>query len=167
MTAPALSEFERLVLATMVAASCSRDKAVEAVRLSRPDLSAPPRLSIAEDHRANILEKDEQAFIAKLFRGFGCKVYNLSQARASKQTPGLPDLWVVHLEAKLAFWFECKRTLGGRISNAQVEFKAECAAAGVQAYIGDRNVAAQVLVKLGLARVGDGPCGIVPFHEGR
>lgn len=164
MTAPALSEFEQLVSATMNAASCSREKAEAAVLANRPDLVRKATLNLEID---NVREKEEQAYIAKLFRGFGCKVYNLSQARASKQTPGLPDLWVVHLEAKLGFWFECKRPLGGRIRPEQIDFKAECAAAGVNAFIGDRNVAAMVLVKLGLARVGDGPCGIVPFHDGR
>jgi hypothetical protein len=176
VTAPALSEFEALVQRTMVAASCSREKAELAVRRQFPYLAPKPELV---DRAENVREKEEQAFIAKLFRGFGCKVYNLSQARASKQTPGLPDLWVISSwrdrrdprpEATVAcigFWFEVKRASGGVLSEPQRAFRLECEQAGIRHYVGDRRAAAKLLVDIGLARVGDGPCGIVPFHEGR
>jgi hypothetical protein len=121
----------------------------------------------------NVLEKDEQAYIAKLFRGFGCKVYNLSQARASKQTPGLPDLWVVNgaiveirarSDHSIAFWFEVKRAHRRPNLNAQRGLRSRVRAASVRHYVGDRRIAAKLLVDIGLARVGEGPCGIVPFH---
>lgn len=165
MTAPALSQFEQLVQQIMLATSCSREKAEQAARLNRPDLDRPAKLQL--ERADNVREKEEQAYIAKLFRGFGCKVYNLSQARATKQTPGLPDLWVVHRELGLAWWFETKRAAGGRISPAQHDFAEECHLADVRHYVGDRRTAAKLLVDLNIARVGDGPCGIIPFHQPR
>jgi hypothetical protein len=148
----------------MVAASCSREKAERPCGgSSRTSRRSPSCVDRAE----NVREKEEQAFIAKLFRGFGCKVYNLSQARASKQTPGLPDLWVVHLEAKLAFWFESSARVGGKLSAAAARVPPRVRAAPACALLGDRRAAAKILARQGLARVGDGPCGIVPFHEGR
>lgn len=167
MTAPALSGFELMVNA-LVAKGFKREVAISEVAAQYPHLAPTidePRS--AELRRVNVLEKEEQAFIAKLFRGFGCKVYNLSQARATKQTPGLPDLWVIHRAAKLAWWFECKRAWGGKLSDAQADFLGECHDAGVRIVVGDRRAAAKLLVDVGLARPGDGPCGIVPFHEGR
>lgn len=165
MTAPALSDFESLVQRTMAAAQCSREKAEAAVRRNFPALA----IAIDREERVavDVREKEEQAYIAKLFRGFGCKVYNLSQARATKQTPGLADLWVVHRAAKLAFWFEVKRADGGRLSDEQREFMHECDLAGVRHAFGDRRVAAKLLLAFNLARAGDGPCGIVPFHDAR
>lgn len=164
MTAPALSEFELLVQQIIIATSCSREKAEAAARMNRPDLATPHQVLQSVD---NVREKEEQAYIAKLFRGFGCKVYWLSQARSTKQTEGLPDLWVVHVDAKLAFWFETKRSSGGRVRPEQKLFADECEATGVKHHMGDRRVAARILLDAGLARVGEGPCGIVPFHEGR
>jgi hypothetical protein len=141
MTAPALSEFD-VIVSALVAKGFSRELAEAEVRRQHPNIRRVEREQI-EARRENVLEKEEQAFIAKLFRGFGCKVYNLSQARAAKQTPGLPDLWVVHLEAKLAFWFETKRQVGGKLSAAQLQFRDECAIAGVKHYWGDRYAAAR------------------------
>jgi hypothetical protein len=167
MTAPSLySEFERTVTQLMVQ-GFDRATAEREVRRQFPLISPPPPDLMRTIRAENVREKEEQAYISKLFRGFGCRVYNLSQARATKQTPGLPDLWVTHRERGLAFWFEVKRQQGGRLSEAQREFRHECTAAHVSHYVGDRRDAAHALVQLDLARVGDGPCGIVPFHEGR
>jgi hypothetical protein len=173
MTAPALSEFERLVGSIMVAGRCSRERAIAAVRLNRPEL-VPAHLVAAadadlEERRGDpsILEKREQTEIYKLFRAYGFHVRNLSQARASKQAPGLGDAWVVHRERPIAFWWESKRQVGGKLSPAQVEMRDDCARCRVAYHHGDRHDAARLLVQLGLARPGDGPCGIVPFHEAR
>lgn len=163
MTAPALSKFEELVQ-SLTSVGFRRELAEKRIREEFPHLAPAPK---AELHLENVLERDEQQYVAKLFRGFGCKVYWLSQARSTKQTEGLPDLWVVHVDAKLAFWFETKRSSGGRVRPEQKLFADECAATGIKHHMGDRRVAARILLDTGLARVGDGPCGIVPFHEGR
>jgi hypothetical protein len=60
------------------------------------------------------LEKAEQLACVRIVRALGGKAYNLSQARRSKQTPGLPDLWCVFFAHALAFWWETKRPGGGR-----------------------------------------------------
>lgn len=159
-------EFETRV-AQLVGMGFARETAEREVRRQFPLIAPPPPSHARSVQAENVREKEEQTYIAKLFRGFGCKVYNLSQPRASKQTPGLPDLWVVHRTHRVAFWFEVKRSSGGRISDAQREFGEECERARVLHYVGDRRTAAKLLVDVGLAKVGDGPCGIVPFHEGR
>lgn len=104
-----------------------------------------------EEQRTAALEKEEQAAIRKLFIAFGFRVYNLSQARASKQTPGLGDMWIVHRTLPLAFWWETKRQTGGRHSAPQVEFQAECQRCGVGYGTGDRFAAQDHLVALGVA----------------
>lgn len=164
MTAPAaVPTFESMVN-LLLASGFDRATAEREVRKQHPQLVA----RVAEDERKlNVLEKDEQAFIFKLFRGFGVIVYNLSQPRATKQTPGLPDMYCMHPGIRRAWWFETKRAEGGRLSEVQKVFIGHADSCNVDIWVGDRRAAARVLMDLGLARVGDGPCGIVPFHEPR
>jgi hypothetical protein len=126
------------------------------------DRARAERIAIANGHRrdvvdpeqaerdGNVLEKTEQSEVMKLFRAHGFMVYSLSQSRASKQTPGLPDLWVVHRELPLAFWFETKRQVGGTRSSAQLDFAAECERAHVGYAFGDRHAAIEQLLTLGI-----------------
>jgi hypothetical protein len=100
-----------------------------------------------------ILEKEEQQEVIKRLRVCKFKVYSLSQARASKQTPGLSDLWCVHLVDPIAFWWETKRQVGGRHSDAQSDFALECRRTGVGYYTGDRYEAERVLVRLELGQM--------------
>lgn len=101
-----------------------------------------PELAAAMDRnasrRADVSEKVEQAIIMKMARAIGMHVYNLSQARASKQTPGLPDLWITHESRRFAGWWETKRQVGGERSGPQIEFASECFAATVPYGFGDR-----------------------------
>jgi hypothetical protein len=138
-----LSEFDDLV-AQLVGFGYSRPEAEKAVREQHPHLA--PKIDVDRD---NVLEKQEQHEIVKLLRGFNFHVYTLSQARASKQTPGLPDIWFAR--ESVAGWFEVKRSEGGRLSSAQEEFRDECQRAGVLHVVGDRSHAQQLLVDLGLA----------------
>lgn len=80
-------------------------------------------------------EKQVQAAVMRLYTLAGCAVYNLSQARATNQTPGLPDLYVFHPATGAAWWHEVKKP-GGRPSPAQREFQARCAACGVAYLLG-------------------------------
>lgn len=98
-----------------------------------------------------VLEKKEQHEIIKRLRVCRFKVYSLSQARASKQTPGLPDLWCAHETLPIAFWWESKRQVGGELSTAQVEFRAECERAGIPYGTGDRYAVEERLIGLGVA----------------
>jgi hypothetical protein len=98
------------------------------------------------------LEKAEQLEVQKVFRAFGGRVYSLSQARASKQTPGLGDLFVVFPEL-VSFWFETKRQKGGRVSEAQQEFHDLCnrTITGSRHYIGGRREAEDLVIALEIA----------------
>ena len=107
------------------------------------------------------LEKSEQAEVVKLYRAFGCHVYNLSQARATKQTPGLPDLYV--FRAPHAWWHETKRPVSGKPSPAQKVFSDECLECYVNHTIGGLAAARATLVRIGAARwVGSGDIEPVP-----
>lgn len=164
-----LPEFERLVENIMAAGSCSRDRAIAAIRLNRPELipvGLPEESAPVSEDAASILERKEQHEIYKLFRAYGFKVRNLSQARASKQAPGLGDAWVVHREFPIAFWWESKRQVGGELSPAQLEMQADCARCAIPYHHGDRYAAARLIVSVGLAKPGNGPCGIVSIKGG-
>lgn len=112
----------------------------------------------------HILEKEEQHECYKVFRAFGCTVWNLSQARETKQTPGLGDAFITHPDRGLAFWWETKRQVGGGHSPAQLEFRRHCLDGRVMYYTGDRFHAQQTVVDLGLAeRLAGGTLHPRPF----
>jgi hypothetical protein len=99
----------------------------------------------------NALEKAEQREVLKVYRAFGCRVYSLSQPRASKQTPGLPDLRVFAPAIGRCWDHETKRQQGGRLSPAQDDYRALAAQCGLDVVVGDRFAAGAQLVRLGLA----------------
>lgn len=145
-----LAEYDAFV-AQLKAAGVARDAAErEAIRRYPMALR---EITVSAQHRAMILEKEEQHEIARLFREFGFTVRHLSQARASKQSPGLPDLWVTHRELPIAFWWESKRQVGGKLSDVQVEFRNDCLRTGVGYGTGDRYAARDHLITLGLAQI--------------
>lgn len=80
-------------------------------------------------------EKATQQHIKQYLRLKGCWYYDLSQPRAAMQTPGLPDLLV--FMPKLVF-IEVKSATG-RLTPAQRDFQARCAAAQVS-YLVARSV---------------------------
>lgn len=101
------------------------------------------------------LEKDIQSDVRKRYIAFGCTVYNLSQARASKQTPGLGDLYVIHRRLRFAFWHETK-TPSGQQSSTQRDFEQWNREAGVVVVVGGVLAAQNHLVEIGAAeRFGD------------
>ena len=105
----------------------------------------------------NALEAREQRRVIDLFRAMGCRVYETSQKRAAKVTPGIPDLWVVCIRAGLAWFWETKRSAGGRHSSVQLDFAEECALTGTPYGTGDRRAAEEYLIGLQLAeRMPDG-----------
>lgn len=67
------------------------------------------------------LEKEEQCEVVKLYRAMGCKVYSLSQPRATMQTEGIGDLFVVCQRKGVAFWHETKRRIDGKLEKQRVE----------------------------------------------
>lgn len=152
-----MSDYQAMVEA-LVAQRVPRGKAEARARELCAD--APATVPAALDPL--LLEKDEQAFCYDLLRAYGFKVRNLSQARATKQAPGLGDAWLVHLRLGVALWWETKRQVGGELSPDQVEMEADCRACGITYRYGSRYDLARYLLQLGLAEEGEGPCGIVP-----
>jgi hypothetical protein len=80
------------------------------------------------------LEKDVQRGVYRLLVQLGCGVYWMSQARATQQTAGVPDL-LVFSPARGLFFVECKRP-GGQQSPAQRSFQLRSEAAGVRYILG-------------------------------
>lgn len=89
-------------------------------------------------------EKAVQRDIVRALKLFGWRVFNLSQARASHQTAGLPDL-IIFKPGRGVVMLEVK-TAQGKLQPAQVEFQAVCVAAGVRHLVA--RSAAQVLAEL-------------------
>lgn len=83
-------------------------------------------------------ETDIQYGCKHLLEALGASVYALSQGRATRQSAGLPDLYVLHPRLG-GLWVECKRT-GGVQSAAQEKFEDRCVQAGVP-YVVARSVA--------------------------
>lgn len=145
MTAAAFT-YDELVNG-LVAAGFSRAKAE--ARAAQEHIQLGAINADVATKRANVLEKAEQAYITRMARAIGFHVYNLSQSRASKQTPGLGDIWLVHQARHFAGWFESKRQVGGVRSAAQVAFGEECAAADIPYGFGDRYAFALWLSQCG------------------
>jgi hypothetical protein len=130
-----------------------RDRGIMSFDDPAPPAPDPEQLARIE-RQASVDEKTEQLEITKRLRVCGFVVYNLSQARASKQTPGLADLYCVHRDAPIALWWESKRQVGGKYSDAQREFKAHNDRCGVLCLGGDRYDVERFLVERNLARIG-------------
>jgi hypothetical protein len=125
-------------------------------RITLPQLRAERVTAAAEPDPAQ-LEDAERREVVRVYRAFGCLVYNLSQPRRAKYlTPGLPDLWIVHRGSGRAWWHEAKRPVGGRYSGPQLEFRDGCATCRVDWVGGDRRDAQERLVAIGVAEWGPG-----------
>ena len=75
-------------------------------------------------------ESDVMYEITSFCQALGIAVYHLSQGRSTRQSAGLPDLWLMH--PKLGgVWLEVKAP-NGRRSGAQTVFADRCARSRVQ-----------------------------------
>lgn len=75
-------------------------------------------------------EKAVQRAVTDALHRMGFRVSDLSQPRASMQTPGLPDLYAQHPHWGICLWVEVKAARG-RLSPAQAAWhEAERAAGG-------------------------------------
>lgn len=101
-----------------------------------------------EDHRREI---EIQREIRRLFLAHGFRVCWLSQARRSKQTAGIADLWVTHRGRGIAFWFEVKAE-GGEQSEAQHEFELDCIATNTTYVLGGYATAENYLREMGVLK---------------
>jgi len=150
----ALTPFD-VALAGMIAQGIPREKAAAALR-ANPAFAPAIAETRTDERRDLVLEKAEQLEVVKRFRVCGFAVYNLSQYRPSKVTPGIPDLWLMNPARRVGLFWECKRQVGGRFSPAQIEFATGCRDAGVLYGSGDRYDAERWLVEHRLAEIIDG-----------
>lgn len=80
--------------------------------------------------RRSAPEKAVQRAVADALARMGFRVSDLSQPRASMQTPGLPDLYAHHPRWRICLWVEVKAPRG-RLSPTQAAWhEAERAAGG-------------------------------------
>lgn len=97
------------------------------------------------------LERHVYEACVSLLRLSGCDVYRLSQTRASKQSPGIPDIWAFAPGGQYA-WIEVKRP-GGRLRPEQRKFREQCEARKIEHVVGGIPEVERLLVRWGLARV--------------
>ena len=101
------------------------------------------------DHR---LEKQIQRDVIKLYRAHQCIVYSLSQPRATKQTPGIGDLYVFWPDMRglgpCAWWHETK-TETGKQRPDQYEFRQFCQQCSVGYVLGGVLAAETQLRRIG------------------
>lgn len=77
--------------------------------------------------------------------------WHLSQARATNQTPGWPDVLYMHAERGLAVYYEAKAPKGKQ-SDAQREFEREARACGMTYLVGTHDVLIEWARTRGLIR---------------
>ena len=75
-------------------------------------------------------ELEIQYEIRSFLEALGVAVYSLSQGRKTRQSAGLPDLWIMHPKIG-GCWIEVK-ALHGKPSGAQIVFGDRCARSRVQ-----------------------------------
>jgi hypothetical protein len=114
------------------------------------------------------LEKVVQAQGLTLLRTVGGQPYSLGTRRrrreqdhGSRQTPGIPDVWAFlpaprHPRTSawtfgialvpMGLWWEAKRAIGGRMSDAQEEFQGQCQVCGVAHVVGDLDALVAFLI---------------------
>lgn len=102
------------------------------------------------------LEREVKSRVIAIFRAFGGRVFNLDQGfrpggprhGTTRQTKGLPDLYVMFPARRQAAWFEVKRP-GGTRSPEQETFADLCEACGLPYNWGGAEEAYALLRRLG------------------
>ena len=97
-------------------------------------------------------EKQEEAAAMKLMAVLGFTAWHLSQARASRQTSGWPDVFFTHPDKRLSVYYEAK-SLAGRQSPAQREFQKHVTACGHAYVVGPCSALTLWCVERGLCKV--------------
>lgn len=133
--------------AGLVAAGVPRDRA-RAQALRECGLSLVPN----EADQAKADEREEKRIVAdadKRMRALGFVVWNLSQPRASKIAPGIPDRLYTSPARGLAVFWEAK-TVRGKQRPDQAHFQAHADACGLHYVIGTDLVLAVWLADRGI-----------------
>lgn len=99
-------------------------------KLDNGQRKCPPAIPRGKSKRKRVArEKPVQQAVKDTLEAASFLVSDLSQPRASMQTPGLPDLYAVSKRFKLAIWVEVKAP-GGELSRAQRRWHEDARAAG-------------------------------------
>jgi len=93
------------------------------------------------------MERDVQRDVVAFYRTIGCSVYVFSQGRKTRQTPGIPDLYVQYKGKR---WWHESKTEAGRLSAAQVEFAGRELDAGGDVIVGGLKAAQTYTRALGI-----------------
>ena len=116
--------------------------------VSAPEQAVKPR-------RPRVSEKVVEAAVDRLCALAGCEAVRFSQARATKQSPGIPDRLYYPPAPHRPFWVEVKAD-GGRQSPAQVAFQRRCEAHDERYVLGGYRDVLAYLVAYGLWRLPPG-----------
>jgi hypothetical protein len=118
---------------------------------------APPARGLPPAEHGHVIEHIErpprekavQRAVYALYVAHGCRVFWLSQARATGQTAGLPDLYVFHEGVGASWWHEVKPPTGA-LSDAQRDFQRLCTATLTRHVTGGEEAARRMLAALGI-----------------
>lgn len=108
------------------------------------------------DHRGERqVEAAGDAFMGKVL---GFEIYRFSQARATQQTPGIPDRLYCAPKLGLAVWWEAKTEIGAQ-RVAQAAFQRIVESCGYEYVVGRDDVLHEWAIRQGLVeRIG--PAGL-------
>ena len=101
-----------------------KDRFTEGYREYQAELEAslPRSIAVRRGSNGKLLEKHVEHAGDQLMAALGFEIVRLSQSRASRQTPGIPDRKYYHIGHGLTLWWEAKRP-GGRQSHCQMTFQ--------------------------------------------
>jgi hypothetical protein len=144
-----LKTVQEMTNAELIEEARRRDERRRAGKPLAPD---PVEVAKREKEIDTRLEKEIQRDVVKRYKVCACKVYWLSQPRATKQSLGIPDLYIrpPRRIKYRSFWHEAK-TPTGEQSEEQLEFQIDCDAEGTDYVLGGVVAAEDQLIKLGLA----------------
>jgi hypothetical protein len=92
-------------------------------------------------------EEDAGRLLMQNVLGFEC--WHLSQARATRQTPGWPDMLFMHEDSGLCVWWEAKAP-GGKQSDAQREFQRYAQPCSMEYVVGPASALEEWAISKGL-----------------
>jgi len=103
------------------------------------------------------LEKVIQRQVKGVYKAFGCIIYDFSQPRASMQTPGIPDLLILHLDSRTHWYMEVKRGKGAayKQSQPQLDFDRDITWCGGRYVLGGVEEAYEALRTIAGVKIAD------------
>lgn len=113
--------------------------------MTRPYTLKHPRRAAPE-------KAEERAASRLMCNALGFTRWSLSQARATRQSPGWPDAFFTHPERGLAVWYEAKAP-NGKQSDAQREFQRHVTLGGYDYVTGPATAMTAWAQTKGLVRV--------------